>query len=94
MKGNALYYYYYLDLLLFIIYFRLIAVDSNDLTSEVVQVTVVLCPNCVNGFCNVDTAEEVTENLQNASCSCDRGWTGNDSILCTSMADIRHAFII
>ena len=69
------------------IYFRLIAVDSNDLTSEVVQVTVVLCPNCVNGFCNVDTAEEVTENLQNAGCSCDRGWTGKISIIRISQYD-------
>ena len=45
--------------------------------------TVVLCPNCVNGLCNMDNAEIVTDNLQNASCICDRGWTGNTD-LCTS----------
>ena len=64
-------------------YFRLIAIDSANITSAIVRVTIIECPACVNGQCNPATAQTLSGSdntfYKNASCICNRGWTGMKS---------------
>ena len=69
----------------------IIARDARGYTSPVVVLTIVECPNCVQGECNFDTAQRhedaTSAYYQRASCACNTGYTG------TACTFVGHCFL-
>ena len=66
-------------------HFSIIARDARGYTSDIIVVTIVECPNCVQGECNFDTAQRhedaTSAYYQRASCRCNTGYTGTVTVV-------------